>query len=106
VGLYVLATVGPFLPLLLSVPFTLEPIALASPFFAAGDLTALLHRIADGRPDLFWNAATWGVLWVTAYLAAAVVLFLLTLATFDRCLGRMTTSTGRRRIPHGRAGHG
>ncbi|HEV3115563.1 MAG TPA: ABC transporter permease subunit, partial [Gemmataceae bacterium] len=61
-------------------------LALASPFFMVHELThAVLHR-----HDMFvWDA--WASLWTAAYPWLAACLFLLTLKTFERSLGRLTS---------------
>jgi ABC-type transport system involved in multi-copper enzyme maturation permease subunit len=71
--------------------------ALVSPIFAGGVLTEGL-RFAAARvdPDTA-RALGWGWMWVGLLVAAAAVLFGLTVATFDRCVGRIS-DRGRRRI--------
>jgi ABC-type transport system involved in multi-copper enzyme maturation permease subunit len=89
VTLLTLVTVVPFLPFLILRPVgrdsPLVAFGYASPFFGPGWLTALTEIRAS---DLHWHCMTWNVIWTAVYFAAALVLFLLTLATFDRRLGR------------------
>jgi ABC-type transport system involved in multi-copper enzyme maturation permease subunit len=89
VVLFVLVTVGPFLPMLLSRwgPGG-EVLASASPFFGMGELTDLLGRGNGSIGEREGEILAWDVIWLLSYLGAAVALLLLTLATFDRCLGR------------------
>lgn len=60
--------------------------AIVSPFYGAGLLTSRLENQRGGLPTEY---LAWGFLWVFLYLAAALVLFVVTLATFNSCLGRM-----------------
>jgi ABC-type transport system involved in multi-copper enzyme maturation permease subunit len=106
VVLFVLATVGPFLPLLLFRwgPGGAESLASASPFFGMGELTDLLGRWNGSPGQHEREVLVWDWVWLTAYLGVAVALLLLTLATFDRCLGRAGTEApgggpARRRRP-------
>jgi hypothetical protein len=69
--------------------------ALASPFFGSGVITELLDH---GRPDDAFVIAFWAVLWTLLLLAAAAVLYWLTVVTFDRCLGRVP-ERGQRQPP-------
>jgi ABC-type transport system involved in multi-copper enzyme maturation permease subunit len=88
---FVLVTVGPFLPLLLLRwgPGG-ESLASASPFFGMGELTDVLGRHGGpGGNEL--EILGWDVVWLLIYLGTAVALLVLTLATFDRCLGRVDT---------------
>jgi hypothetical protein len=83
-------TVGPFLPILLARwgPGGEETLASASPFFGMGELTDLLGRGGGAIGHREWEILAWDVIYLMGYLGAAVSLLLLTLATFDRCLGR------------------
>jgi ABC-type transport system involved in multi-copper enzyme maturation permease subunit len=69
--------------------------ALLSPLFAVGVFTEAL-RLKRGFPDVE-RALSWGVSWVGILLAAAVLLYWLTLVTFDRCLSRVPEGGMRRR---------
>jgi ABC-type transport system involved in multi-copper enzyme maturation permease subunit len=86
---FVAVTVGPFLPVLLSRwgPGG-ENLASASPFFGMGALTDEISRGSGQFGDRELELLAWDVVWLLTYLGAAVTLLLLTLATFDRCLGR------------------
>jgi ABC-type transport system involved in multi-copper enzyme maturation permease subunit len=99
--LLLLVTVVPFLPVLLTRGPLSEQLALASPFFGMGALTDMSRRGAyPTNRDM--DAIAWAVQWLCCYLAAAVILFLLTWVTFDRCLGRAGLAS--QRPPHrGRA---
>jgi len=68
-------------------------LASASPFIAAGITTIAMQ---DMHVTVWRTFIAWQIFWMVIELAAAIVLLLATLATFDRCLGRMTmTSAGR-----------
>jgi hypothetical protein len=65
--------------------------AMGSPFWNAGFTTAVLERFARG--NAFGGQMEAGVVgglvfWSLAYAAIALGLYLATLATFERCLGR------------------
>jgi len=61
-----------------------DGLAIASAFYGPGLLTALI-----GGDSKDWHQACgWAVIWIGIYAAVAGLLFLTTLATFDRCLGR------------------
>jgi hypothetical protein len=61
-----------------------DGLAVASAFYGPGLLTALI-----GGDSTDWHQACgWAVLWIGVYATVAGLLFLTTLATFDRCLGR------------------
>jgi hypothetical protein len=61
-----------------------EGLMMASPFFFAGELAADLCSPGGAREHI-----AWAVIWVLVYWIAAVALLCLTLATFNRCLGRV-----------------
>jgi hypothetical protein len=63
-------------------------LAAASPFFGAGELTAILLEPAAWQSVL--ECVAWNTPWILVYGTTAGVLYLLTLATFDRSLGRMS----------------
>ena len=100
VAAHVLATVGWFyLALTLFDNNGLfRPMAEASPFFGVGMLTAAIEM--NMQPDRDWNRFTsWALIWILFYAAVALILLLATLATFDRCLGRVAQrplAAGRR----------
>jgi ABC-type transport system involved in multi-copper enzyme maturation permease subunit len=48
--------------------------------------------------------AVWSLVWVGVYLVLAVLLYLLTLASFNRCLGRVNEKTRRKAHPLQRVG--
>jgi ABC-type transport system involved in multi-copper enzyme maturation permease subunit len=99
VVLYALVTVGwVFLVMTL---FRMGPasegIATASPFYAAGGATAVAHRSAE-LPEM-WKFLGWIAFWLTIHFFAALALLLLTLATFNRCVGRMNQRDLPRKRP-------
>jgi ABC-type transport system involved in multi-copper enzyme maturation permease subunit len=62
-------------------------VAMVSPFFGIGYFSDV---IAGHEPRHMWPAtAAFALLWTAVYGAIACFLFLATLATFDRCLGRI-----------------
>ena len=69
-------------------------LALASPWFAVASLTEIL---AIGRG---WPAEDahllWGAGWTVLFAFSAILLFLVTLLMFDRCLGRMSHQPRRK----------
>ena len=65
-------------------------LSLISPFYGTFDLTyGMLF------PDKAHQLLAWGLGWALAHAVVAVALVLATLATFDRCLGRMPSAAGR-----------
>jgi ABC-type transport system involved in multi-copper enzyme maturation permease subunit len=94
---YALVTVGWLALVAAIVPHReAEWLMIASPFFGPGELAAesgmTYHRTADGLPDCFGPA----VGWAGGYAAAAGLLYLAVLATFNRCLGRVPERARRR----------
>jgi ABC-type transport system involved in multi-copper enzyme maturation permease subunit len=61
-----------------------EGMLMASPFFFAGELAADLCSPSNVRHHLGW-----AVVWTIVYAVAALALLGATLATFNRCLGRV-----------------
>jgi ABC-type transport system involved in multi-copper enzyme maturation permease subunit len=75
--------------------FTGSFLALASPFFMVRQLTdAVVH--GGGRVYVF---DAWASLWTAAYPWLAACLFLLTLKTFEQCMGRFKSN--RQPVPMG-----
>jgi ABC-type transport system involved in multi-copper enzyme maturation permease subunit len=77
---------------------------LASPYFGvsittewAGELGSLWHGGSVGFTQYVnaLDAITWPCLWIGIYALAAAVLMGLTLASFDRCMGRLNTMARR-----------
>jgi ABC-type transport system involved in multi-copper enzyme maturation permease subunit len=62
-------------------------LASGSPFFGAAFLTIRLQRRFGRDMEVI---APWGVFWTVAYLVIAAALYVATLLTFDRCLGRVS----------------
>ena len=85
VTLLVLVTILPFLALLTTHNRETEWIAVLSPFFGPGELTAMMEMSGQNEA-----CAGWAVIWSVVYLAAGFGLFIATLVTFDRCMGRIT----------------
>jgi len=69
-------------------------LASASPLFGVGLLTS---AIAVGPTATWGQQARWALLWILVAGAASVALLGAALATFDRCLGRIS---GRVESPH------
>jgi len=97
VAAHVMITVGWFFLVVIATqgaPGSTGPgLASASPFIAVGLATIAMQDMPSGE----WRELiAWLVCWMVIELAAAFVLLLATLASFDRCLGRITmTSAGR-----------
>jgi hypothetical protein len=90
----VLVTVGWFfLAIMLFQNHSAQGPAEASPFFGAGELTAMIE-MGGGGPDWAPNIA-WAIVWIVVYTLSAILLLLATLLTFDRCLGRISDRPGR-----------
>jgi ABC-type transport system involved in multi-copper enzyme maturation permease subunit len=88
VSAHVMMTVGwLFLCLLIFNHREFEGIAMASPFFGAGNLTFWMSEPRGGSRDHL--VPFWGWAWVVVYAGAALVLIVAVLATFNRCLGRI-----------------
>lgn len=68
-------------------------IAAGSPLAGVGIYSMMLAE--GGRPHEFASLGLWTLFWATAYGAAALALLLATLATFNRCLGRVDAPTLR-----------
>ena len=95
VAAYVIMTVGwMFLVMAMTgpKPYGFAAIA-ASPFYGP----IVITRLSEPGPHAVETVAV--VLWIAAYVAVAAALLTATLATFDRCLGRVT---GGRPRPEGR----
>jgi ABC-type transport system involved in multi-copper enzyme maturation permease subunit len=88
VTLYVLVTVGwLFIAMMVHGPgHHGEGLLMGSPFFWVGEMSWELTR-SRGAIENF----EWAFIWLIAYTLAAISLLLGTLATFDRCLGRVQT---------------
>ncbi|MGO9466553.1 MAG: ABC transporter permease [Isosphaeraceae bacterium] len=98
VAAHVLVTVGGFFVVVIATQGTQSiagpGLAAGSPFIAVAIATIAMQDmpLTDWREFIAWL-----ILWMVIELAAAVVLFLATLASFDRCLGRVaSTSAGQR----------
>lgn len=86
VSAHVMMTVGwLFLILLLFRHNEFEGVGMASPFFGVGNLTFWMEQ-GGGPRD--WIVG-WGIGWAVVYTVVAAGLFGATLATFNRCLGRL-----------------
>jgi ABC-type transport system involved in multi-copper enzyme maturation permease subunit len=74
-----------------------EAPAMGSPFFGAGELafeSSSSHRL---RPDGMLECYGPLAFWIAFYAAAALLLYLAVLGTFNRCLGRVPERARRRR---------
>jgi ABC-type transport system involved in multi-copper enzyme maturation permease subunit len=70
-------------------PDELAPcIAMVSPFFGVGYFSAVIQQ--NSRPEQYLLALAWAVIWTAAYTTAAGIFLGATLASFDRCLGRIS----------------
>jgi hypothetical protein len=79
-------------------------VASASPLLGVGLLTG---EMVQAPPDRWSTRVCWALFWTFAYSAAALGLLWGTLATFDRCVGRVTPrdpTAKRRRTPEIGAG--
>jgi hypothetical protein len=95
VSVYVLVTVGwLFLGIMFQHGPGEEGLMMASPFFFAGELAADLCAPGQTHEHLGW-----ALFWMTAYSLAALGLFVATLLTFNRCLGRIEFGLPRNRHP-------
>lgn len=95
VAVHVLITVGWFFLIVAVVPPSSgHGLAMASPFFGTGMLTALM--VERGGP---WQAQcrAGALVWIVVYTLAALLLYVATLVTFDRCLGRVPETPRARR---------
>jgi hypothetical protein len=88
VGAYALMVVSPVVLSFAVFGWRAEPWVVAgSPFWGTVVLSAVV--VKNNFTDPLWNKIQGpAVAWLVIYLAAAVVLHVLTIATFDRCLGR------------------
>jgi ABC-type transport system involved in multi-copper enzyme maturation permease subunit len=88
VSAYVLVTVGwLFLAMALWNGRGGEYAAMASPFFGPGNLT--FHTAENQSWSMWSECLGWGSFWTVFFAAVAIALFVLTLFTFNRCLGRV-----------------
>src|SRR5262249_51191095 len=65
--------------------------ASASPFLGVGVLTS---AIGEAGPTTWLLRVGWALWWIVVFSGLALVLYRATLATFDRCLGRITPRSG------------
>jgi ABC-type transport system involved in multi-copper enzyme maturation permease subunit len=86
VTLYLLVTVGwMFMVIAIRNGFDERSLMMGSPWFWSGMMTATLRH---GEPD-HQDVWDWGYLWTVIYALTALTLLAATLATFNRCLGRV-----------------
>ena len=92
VSVYVLVTIGSVCLAMLLFPHE-QPhglgFTMACPFFGTGYFSAMIGGTA-GPDQHFLEIVVWAALWQTLYTLAALGLFLATLGSFNRCLGRVT----------------
>jgi hypothetical protein len=107
VGTFVAVTIGaiPVALILFEGPGSFAPgVAMASPFWGIGFFSAVIS--SDVGPQRLWPEMAFAALfWIVAYTAAAGVLLVATLLTFDRCLGRVSDRSslpGVRPVARGR----
>jgi ABC-type transport system involved in multi-copper enzyme maturation permease subunit len=62
-------------------------LAMASPLFGIVQITI---DLASARSDVWHLHESWALVWIAVFSAVSLALLLATLATFDRCLGRIT----------------
>jgi ABC-type Na+ efflux pump permease subunit len=75
-------------------------IAMGSPFMAGAAMTAYVSQ--PGAPEDLWLFLfSWGVFWIVFYACLAGVFLIATMATFERCVGRMPEHGERRVATHG-----
>jgi ABC-type transport system involved in multi-copper enzyme maturation permease subunit len=101
VAIYVIVTVGwPCALLGMSGTPTVEGIAIASPFFCGGQMTADVQH-GSPRDQIYF----WAGFWIFIYLLGAAILATATLVDFDRRLGRMAARRrpAREKGPHRRS---
>ncbi len=60
-----------------------------SPWMGIAWTSSLLVRDHPYQNRMYAAQIAWGSFWILAYLSVAAILLMLTLATFNRCLGRM-----------------
>ncbi|AGA27118.1 hypothetical protein Sinac_2826 [Singulisphaera acidiphila DSM 18658] len=71
-------------------------LAEASSFFGPGNLTAIMSMQSKGANGPLWDQSVkWALGWIGFYLMVAYGLLHATLATFDRCLGRVSNAANR-----------
>lgn len=75
-------------------------LASASPLLGVGLLTA---EIAEASTAMWPVRVRWALFWIFVFCGVALILLRATLATFDRCLGRITPNVG---ITHPNRGPG
>jgi ABC-type transport system involved in multi-copper enzyme maturation permease subunit len=86
VTLYLVVTVGwMFLIIAMRNDFDERGLMMGSPWFWSGMMTATLRGNGPNEPDTW----AWGYIWILVYTLAALTLLAATLATFNRCLGRV-----------------
>jgi ABC-type transport system involved in multi-copper enzyme maturation permease subunit len=95
VSLYILVTVGWMFGMMAMLDNNQDTrhLMMGSPFFWTGMVTADVSR---GPREDAW---AWGIIWTLSYALTAFALLTATLATFNRCLGRVESHT----VPLGRS---
>jgi ABC-type transport system involved in multi-copper enzyme maturation permease subunit len=94
---YLIAAAGPVLFLLMTMMHSesMDAVASGSPWYGPGLLT--FHSTEMGARQREVTPVIGDLIWIGAYSYGAVLLLLLVIATFDRCVGRF--SGGIRRMP-------
>jgi ABC-type transport system involved in multi-copper enzyme maturation permease subunit len=87
---YLVATAGPVLFLLMTMMHSelMDGVASGSPWYGPGLLT--FHSTRDGIHSREMSAIIGDMVWIAVYGYAAVILLLLVIASFDRCVGRFS----------------
>ncbi len=97
VTLYVLMTVGWLFTAMLVIrpgggpgqEFVGLGLASASPWMGLAYTSSMILGDNDHQIRAWKHQLPWATFWMLAYFSVAAILYLLTLATFNRCLGRM-----------------
>jgi ABC-type transport system involved in multi-copper enzyme maturation permease subunit len=99
---YLIATAGPVLFLLVTMAHSefMDGVASGSPWYGPGLLT--FHTTRAGMDQRQFSAIVGDLVWIGAYAYAAVLLLLLVVASFDRCVGRFSGGVRRRPPPRRR----
>jgi hypothetical protein len=92
VTIYLLITVGLYLLLgLMSKDDAFRGLAMASPFYGTGALTYQIKHPFQLAEEI--DVLSWGMMWIVFYVLVAALLYRITVATFERCVGRIATSS-------------
>ena len=70
-----------------------EGLLIASPFYGTAITT---DSITSQQFRQSWDLLGWDIAWILIYFGFSIVLFLITVLTFERCLGRVSQHSGLR----------